>query len=76
MVNKRPKLTCEEFKSRISLGAHYFDLAEEGEGHAIGGLGECFDLPGAPRLGEAKLPTRKRQHGKVRRAQLSVELLQ
>jgi len=70
------KPTCEELKSRFSLRSHYFDLAEEGERHAVGGLGERLDVPGGPRLGGSELSAGKGQHVEVRRAQLPVQLLQ
>lgn len=68
--------TCEEPEGRVSLWAHYFDPAEEGEGDAIGGLGESLDVPAGPGLCVSELTAGKGQDVEVRGAQLSVELLQ
>lgn len=68
--------TCEESEGRVSLGAHYFDPAEEGEGDAVGGLGESLDVPASPGLRVPELTAGEGQDVEVRGAQLPVQLLQ
>lgn len=68
--------TCEESEGRVSLRAHYFDPAEEGEGDAVGGLGEGLDVPAGPGLRVPELAAGEGQDVEVRGAQLPVELLQ
>lgn len=68
--------TCEEAEGRLSLGAQYFDPAEEGEGDSVGGLGESLDVPAGPGLRVPELSAGKGQHVEVRGAQLPVQLLQ
>lgn len=68
--------TCEEFEGRFSLWAHYFDLAEKGEGNTVGWLGESLDVPAEPGLRVPKLATGESQDVEVRGAQLPVQLLQ
>lgn len=68
--------TCEEPEGRLSLGAHDFDPAEEGEGDAVGGLGEDLAVPAGPALRFPELGAGKGQDVEVRGAQLPVQLLQ
>lgn len=68
--------TCEEPEGRLSLGAHYLDPVEEGEGNAVGGLGESLAVPAGPGLRVPELTAGKGQDVEVRGAQLPVQLLQ
>lgn len=68
--------TCEELKGRVSLWAHYFDFAEEGEGNTIGGLGESLNVPAGPGLGVPELSAGESEDVEMRGAQLPVQLLQ
>lgn len=68
--------TCEELEGRFGLWAHYFDLAEEGKGDAVGGLGESLDVPAEPGLRVPELSAGESQDVEVRGAQLPVQLLQ
>lgn len=69
-------LTCEEPEGRLGLGAQDLDPAEEGEGDAVGGLGEGLDVPTAHGLGVPELGAGEGQDVKVRRPQFPVQLLQ
>lgn len=69
-------LTCEEPEGRLSLRAQDFDLAEEGERHAIGRLGEGLDVAAQPGLRVPELAAGEGQDVEVRRTQLPVQLLQ
>lgn len=69
-------LTCEEPESWLGLGAQDLDPAEEGEGDAVGGLGEPLDVPTAHGLRVPELGAGEGQDVEVRRSQLPVELLQ
>lgn len=68
--------TCEEPEGWLRLGAHDLDLAEEGEGDAVRGLGERLDVAAGAGLRVAELSAGEGQHVEVRGAQLPVQLLQ
>lgn len=68
--------TCEEPEGRLRLRAQDLDLAEEGEGDAVRGLGERLDVAAQAGLRVPELPAGEGQDVEVRRAQLPVELLQ
>ncbi|PWA15740.1 hypothetical protein CCH79_00009042 [Gambusia affinis] len=66
----------KEPEGRLSLRAQDFDLTEEGERHAIGGLGEGLDVAAQPGLRVPELAAGEGQDVEVRRTQLPVQLLQ
>lgn len=68
--------TCEEFEGRLSLCAHYFDLAEEREGDAVGVLGESLDVPAESSLRVPELSAGEGQDVEVGRSQIPVQVLQ
>lgn len=69
-------LTCEEPEGWLGLGAHDLDPAEEGEGDAVGGLGERLDLPTAAVFRVPELAAGEGQDVEVRGSQFPVQLLQ
>lgn len=69
-------LTCEEPEGWFGLGAQNLDPAEEGEGDAVGGLGERLDVPTAHGFRVPELAAGEGQDVEVRRSQFPVELLQ
>ncbi len=70
------KATCDESERGLRLRSHYFDLAEDGERHTVVGFGESLDFSTGAWFGVTVLRAGKGEHVKMRRAELSVKLLQ
>ncbi len=70
------KPTCNESECGLRLRPHYFDLAEDGERHTVVGFGESLDFSTRAWFGVTVLRAGKGEHVKMRRAELSVKLLQ